>query len=79
MDYRFSFQRPMRRSSFGSMKGTIVDLVPAGWTQSRWMPFVRYNRGYGRQHGELFHQPGYVCGGFHYTVGGNDGNLLVSQ
>ena len=30
MDYRFSFQRPMRRSSFGSMKGTIVDLVPAG-------------------------------------------------
>lgn len=29
MDYRFSFQRPMRRSSFGSMKGTIVDLVPA--------------------------------------------------
>ena len=30
MDYRFSFQRPMRRSSFGSMKGTIVVLVPAG-------------------------------------------------
>ena len=30
MDYRFSFQRPMRRSSFGSMKGTIEDLVPAG-------------------------------------------------
>lgn len=30
MDYRFSFQRPMRRNSFCSMKGTIVDLVPAG-------------------------------------------------
>ena len=34
MDYRFSFQRPMRRSSFGSMKGTIVDLVPAGRTHA---------------------------------------------
>ncbi len=43
MDYRFSFQRPMRRSSFCSMKGTIVDLVPAGQGGAeRWMPFVRY-------------------------------------
>jgi tRNA-uridine 2-sulfurtransferase len=48
-------------------------------TAAKDQTYALYNRGYGWQHGELFHQPGYVCGGFHYTVGGNDGNLLVSQ
>ena len=81
MDYRFSFQRPMRRSSFGSMKGTIVDLVPAGQGGRRadgCLLFATIEDTDGNTV-NFFHQPGYVCGGFHYTVGGNDGNLLVSQ
>lgn len=80
MDYRFSFQRPMRRNSFCSMKGTIVDLVPAGQGGRRadgCLLFAAIEDTDGNT--VTFYQPRYLCGGFYYVVSGNDGNLLVSQ
>ena len=80
MDYRFSFQRPMRRSSFGSMKGTIVDLVPAGQGGRRadgCLLFATIEDTDGNTV-NFFINPD-TSGGFYYVVSGNDGNLLVSQ
>ena len=79
MDYRFSFQRPMRRNSFCS-KGTIVDLVPAGQGGRRadgCLLFAAIEDTDGNTVNFFINHD--LCGGFYYVVSGNDGNLLVSQ
>ena len=58
MDYRFSFQRPMRTHSFGSMKGTIVGSGSGGQggRHSGCLLFVIEDTG--MKHVNFFSQPG---------------------